>query len=112
MANRRNRNKDVDAAVFERQAVICKAFAHPLRLRLLSIIGNGEQSMADIQDELGITKANLSQHVAILRSAGVIFTRREGKRVYCSMTMPEVKQACSLIHEVLRGQIRQSKKLG
>lgn len=101
----------VDDEIFERQAVICKAFAHPTRLRLLQLLGAGEWSMADLQQELDITKANLSQHVTILRSAGVVATRREGKHVLCSLAMPEVKQACGLIQQVLKGQLRQSRKL-
>jgi DNA-binding transcriptional ArsR family regulator len=107
-----NKNgKSIDQQIFERQANMCKAFANPTRLRLLDILGRGEHSIAEIQEELDISKANLSQHLAVLKSAGVVSARREGKRVLCSLAMPEVKQACQLIQNVLRIQAREISRL-
>lgn len=109
---RKARNQDeTDLAIFERQAVICKAFAHPVRLHLLDLLGKGEKGVSTLQAELGISKTNLSQHLAILRAAGVLATRREGKQVYCSLAIPEVRQACHLIRKVLQAQIEESRRL-
>lgn len=107
----RSRN-GIDNEIFERQAVICKAFAHPTRLHLLDLLGKGERGVGKLQDELGVTKANMSQHLAILKSAGVVVTRRSGKQVFAALTIPEVRQACQLIHQVLRTQIRRQHRLG
>ncbi len=101
----------IENQIFERQAVICKAFAHPTRIHLLDLLGKGERGVGPLQDELGITKANMSQHLAILKAAGVVVTRRDGKQVYASLAIPEVKQACQLIHKVLRTQIRRQHQL-
>jgi DNA-binding transcriptional ArsR family regulator len=103
--------KSIDQQIFERQANMCKAFANPTRLRLLDILGNGEHAVADIQEKLGISKANLSQHLAVLKSTGVVTARRDGKHVLCSLAMPEIKQACQLIQNVLRIQAREMSKL-
>jgi len=97
--------------VFELQARICKAFAHPRRLQILDQLGSGEKGISDLQTSLGISKTGMSQHIAILKSVGVITTRRNGKQVYCSLAMPEVKQACQLIRKVLRAQIAASHRL-
>ncbi len=94
---------------FERQAVICKAFANPIRLEMLDLLGGGEWIVGDLQKQLGISKANMSQHIAVLKSAAVIETRRDGKQFYCALTIPEVKQACDLIHNVLRAQVRKNR---
>lgn len=107
----RNRN-GIENEIFLRQAVICKAFAHPTRLHLLDLLGRGERGVGKLQDELGISKANMSQHLAILKSAGVVVTRRTGKQVFAALAIPEVKQACRLIHQVLRTQIRKQHRLG
>jgi DNA-binding transcriptional ArsR family regulator len=107
----RKRNT-LDDKVFERQAVICKGFAHPKRLKLMSLLSDGERRMSDLQRELGLSRANMSQHVTILRGAGVLDTRRNGSHLYCFLAFPEVKQACQLIHEVLRTQIRNQNKFG
>lgn len=97
--------------IFERQARICKAFANPTRLHLLDLVGKNERTAAELQEELGITKANLSQHLAVLKGAGVVNTRRDGKTLVCSLAIPEVKQACALIRDVLRAQIHDGRKL-
>jgi DNA-binding transcriptional ArsR family regulator len=93
-----------DVRIYERQAEICKAFAHPVRLMILDLIAKREMPSADLQESLGITKANLSQHLTVLRTAGVVIVRREGKHVFCSLAMPEVKQACELVRKVLQSQ--------
>jgi DNA-binding transcriptional ArsR family regulator len=105
-------NKDaLQAEVFERQARICKAFANSTRLRMLDLLGKRDWGAAELQEELGISKANLSQHIAVLKGAGIVGARREGKAVYFSLTMPEVKSACQLIRDVLRAQIRDGRRL-
>ncbi len=100
-----------DTELFERQARICKAFAHPGRLQILDLLGHGERRVAELQEALGISKTSISQHMAVLKSVGVLSTRREGKQVYCSLAMPEVKQACQLIRRVLQAQIAASHRL-
>lgn len=103
--------KSTDDEIFERQAQICKAFAHPGRLRILDLLGKGERGVSDLQRELGFSKTSLSQQIAILKSAGVVSTRRNGKQIYCSLAIPEVKEACQLIRGVLRAQIAASRRL-
>lgn len=97
--------------IFERQVAICKAFANSTRLRMLDLLGKHEWSAGDLQTALRVSKANLSQHVSILKAAGVIVRRRNGREVYYSLAMPEVKKACQLIQNVLRAQIRNGKRL-
>ena len=101
----------VESEILERQVLICKSFANTTRLHILDLLGKREWSAAEIQQELGISKANLSQHVMVLRSAGVVVRRREGKQVYYSLAMPEVKQACQIIQHVLRAQVRHGQRL-
>ena len=99
-----------DPEIFERQARICRAFAHPTRLQMLDLMANGEVGVSALQQQLGVSKTNVSQHLAILKSAGVLTTRRDGKQVYCSLAIPEVKQACELIRKVLQAQIQDSRR--
>ena len=103
--------KTTEDEIFERQAQICKAFAHSGRLRILDLLGNGERGVSELQNELRISKTSLSQQIAILKSAGVISTRRNGKQIYCSLSIPEVKDACQLIRGVLRAQLAASRRL-
>ncbi len=88
--------------LYERQAQVCKAFANATRIHILDLLGRKERSASDLQGSLGISKANLSQHLRILRTVGAVVTRRNGKHVYCALAFPEIKQTCGLIREVLR----------
>jgi ArsR family transcriptional regulator len=101
----------VEKEIFERQARICKAFAHPGRLQILDLLGQGELGVSELQGVLGISKTSISQHLSILKSAGVVTTRREGKQIYCSLALPEVKEACQLIRRVLQSQIEANHRL-
>ena len=103
--------RGIEAEIFERQARICKAFANATRLRMLDFLGKRDWAASDLQEQLGISKANLSQHVAILKAAGIVVTRRKSGKVYFSLIMPEVKSACRLIRDVLRAQIRNGQRL-
>ncbi len=100
-----------ESMIYEKQVNICKAFANPIRLRILDMIAQRPYAASELQEQLSISKANLSQHVTILRAAGVVITHREGKQAYCSLVIPEVKQACQLIRNVLRAQIRSGQQL-
>ena len=100
-----------DDRVYELQVRICKAFAHPSRLRMLDLLSRREYSVSELQQSLKITIPNVSQHLSILKNAGVVKTRREGKQIFCSLAIPEVKTACSLIREVLRAQVRSGREL-
>jgi len=104
------RNSNGEYEVYERQAVICKAFANPTRLHLVEMLMRGERWAAELQEGLGISKANLSQHLAILKSAGVVSTRREGKQLHCGIAMPEVKQAMGLLRGMLKSQGKESRR--
>ncbi len=106
MKKRSNNNHEV----YERQAVICKAFANPTRLHLIDLLTKRECWAAELQESLGISKANLSQHLAILKSAGVVATHRYGKQLSCGISMPEVKQATALLRTMLKSQMRENKR--
>ncbi len=104
------RKSNGEHEVYERQAVICKAFANPTRLQLMEMLTRGERWAAELQEGLGISKANLSQHLAILRAAGVVSTHREGKQLQCGIAMPEVKQAIGVIRSMLKAQGKESRR--
>lgn len=78
---------------------------------MLDMLGRREWPVGKLQEELGVSKPNLSQHLAVLKAAGVVVTRREGKQVYCGLAMPEVKDACHLIRNMLRAQLKNGRRL-
>ncbi|OGS92845.1 MAG: transcriptional regulator [Gallionellales bacterium GWE2_58_10] len=72
-----DREEDIQLAA---QAI--KAIAHPLRLKILCVLGDREVSVQDIVEQVGTSQSNISQHLAILRDKGVLATRKDANRVY------------------------------
>jgi DNA-binding transcriptional ArsR family regulator len=68
--------------------------------------------VSELQQHLGISLANWSQHLAVLKAAGVVGTRRKGRYVQCYLAIPEVKAACALISDMLRAQVKNEQRLG
>jgi DNA-binding transcriptional ArsR family regulator len=104
------RRSDGEHELYERQAVICKAFANSTRLQLVGMLLRGERWATELQAGLGISKANLSQHLSVLKSAGVVSTRREGKQLHCGIAVPEVKQAMGIFRSMLKAQGKESRR--
>ena len=101
---------DSDYENYERQATLCKAFANPTRLHLIDLLLRKERWASELQDGLGVSKANLSQHLSILKAAGIVHTRREGKQLHCRLAMPEVKQAVTVTRNILKAQAREQRR--
>ena len=68
--------------VFSSLAAIAQALGHANRLEMLEHLAQGERSVEDLADRAGITLANCSRHLQLLRRAGLVEGRREGKRVF------------------------------
>ncbi|MGB7847730.1 MAG: metalloregulator ArsR/SmtB family transcription factor [Candidatus Acidiferrum sp.] len=100
-----------DSKLLEMQVRICKALANPTRLRILDLLGKKSYTVSGLQKELGIPMPNVSVQLATLRAAGVVTTQKKGKEVHCFLALPEVRQACHFIRQVLRAQIRNTQKL-
>ena len=72
---------DKDEDILQASLAI-KAIAHPLRLKILCMLGDKEISAQDIVSDVGTSQSNISQHLAILRDKGVLRTRKDANRVY------------------------------
>lgn len=71
------RDEDIDRA-----SRSLKAMSHPLRLKILCTLGDQEISVQDIVEHVGTSQSNISQHLAILRDKGILFSRKDANRVY------------------------------
>lgn len=97
--------------IFELQAEVCKTIASPKRLEILNALKSGEKSVSELVVILEAPKANVSQHLAVMRHKGILKTRKVGVNVYYSITNPKVVQACGLMREVLTEMMRERSKL-
>jgi DNA-binding transcriptional ArsR family regulator len=66
----------------EQAARAMKAISHPLRLKILCVLGEHEVNVQDIVDAVGTSQSNISQHLAVLREKGIIASRKNANRVF------------------------------
>ncbi len=83
-----------------------KAMSHPLRLKILCVLGDKELSVQDIVDNVGTSQSNVSQHLAILRDKGVLRTRRDANRVYYRVSDTRTLQLIGMMRDVFCGFAR------
>jgi DNA-binding transcriptional ArsR family regulator len=80
-----------------------KAMSHPLRLKILCVLGDKEISVQEIVDAVGTTQSNISQHLAILRDKEVLRTRKDANRVYYRIGDPRTLKLIELMRDVFCG---------
>jgi ArsR family transcriptional regulator len=97
--------------MFELEADICKIFSNAKRLEIINMLRDKELSATELIEKVGLSKANLSQHMSVLRSKGVVLARREGVSIYYRIANPKIIQACSLMREVLLEQFQEKGKM-
>ena len=80
-----------------------KAMSHPLRLKILCVLGDKEVSVQDIVDNVGTSQSNISQHLAILRDKGVLKTRKDANRVYYRVGDTRTLKLIGMMRDVFCG---------
>ena len=84
----------------ERASRSLKAMSHPLRLKILCTLGDQEISVQDIVEHVGTSQSNISQHLAILRDKGILFSRKDANRVYYKVGDTRTLRLIDMMREV------------
>ena len=92
----------------EYKASIFHALAHPTRVAIVEVLRDREISARAIQDELGIEQANLSQHLAILRSRQIVAHRKEGNHVFYSMRNKVLIKMLDLMRQYFQANLNEA----
>jgi len=87
----------------ETAARALKAISHPLRLKILCVIGENEACVQEIVEAVGTSQSNISQHLAILREKGVLLARKHTNRVYYRVGDQRTLQLIVMMREVFCG---------
>ena len=96
---------DPSDAITALQADVLKTLAHPRRLQILHRLAEGPSEVGRLAADLGVSQPNVSQHLAVLRSAGVVESERDGREVRYRLSDPEVIVACSVMRRVLERRL-------
>lgn len=77
-----------------------KAIAHPLRLKILCVLADGELSVQEIVDYVGTSQSNISQHLAILRDKEILGYRKDANKVYYRIADPRTLKLVVMMRDV------------
>jgi len=97
--------------LFEKQAEIAKAIAHPLRIAIVNFLKDGEQCVCDIAEYTGSERSNVSRHLAVMTSAGLLDYRKEGLKVIYRLKCTCIVDFFSCVTSVLKQQAEDNEKL-
>ena len=86
----------------QRSAAVARALGDPKRLCVLESLAAGEVSVGDLANRVACQVPNMSQHLSVLRSAGLVTARRDGNTVYYRLADPRVLEACQLLQAIAR----------
>lgn len=89
-----------DKTVYARNAELYKLLAHPVRLEILNILRLQETSLEELTVTLGLAKANISQHLAILKMARVVRVRRDSGEAIYSIVNPDIVAPCKILKDL------------
>jgi ArsR family transcriptional regulator len=87
--------------VYKLQAEVLKTLSNPKRLEIIHLLAEGPREVSRLAEELGISQPNVSQHLALMRSAGVVEAERDGREVRYRLSDPEIMAACETMRGVL-----------
>ncbi|SHL12258.1 transcriptional regulator, ArsR family [Pseudonocardia thermophila] len=89
--------------LYQLKAEFFKTLGHPVRIRVLELLSEREHAVSELVAEIKIEPANLSQHLAVLRRAGLVTTRKDGSAVHYSVTSQQVSELLAVARSILSG---------
>ena len=101
----------MEQGILKLQADVCKVFANDKRLEIINLLKDREMSNSELMQKTGMPKVNISQHMNVLKSKGVVLVRHEGIQLYYRLANPKIIQACNLMREVLVEQLMEKEKM-
>ena len=88
---------------------VFKAMAHPTRIQIIKLLRNGEMCVCDILPNLDSEQSNTSQHLTVMKSQGIVESRKDGSKVIYSVKNEEVYEMVDLAEAIILRQIEETK---
>ena len=97
--------------VYVVKAQLFRVLGHPVRIRILEVLSDGERTVGDLQAALELDSSGTSQHLAALRQQGILDSRRAGTSVYYRIRDPRVSQLLAVAKDILTSALSDSHAL-
>jgi ArsR family transcriptional regulator len=91
--------------LYELQAETCRTLANARRLEIIHVLATGPREVGRLAAEMSVSQPNVSQHLAVMRAAGIVEAERDGREVRYRLTDLDVVVACDLMRGVLRRRL-------
>ncbi|HML35214.1 ArsR/SmtB family transcription factor [Sporomusa sphaeroides] len=88
-----------------------KTLAHPVRIKILHSLAQGERCVCEIIEELDIEQSNLSQHLSVMKRQGILDSRKDGQKMFYRITYPSVLDVIGAAEKTLSEQIGHSQSI-
>lgn len=93
------------------KAEMFKALGHPIRLRVVELVADGEKSVTELVDAIGAEPSNMSRHLSVLKRAGIVGDRKEGLNVYYRLELPCVANFFTCVTDAVKEKLERSESL-
>ena len=97
--------------LYEIHAEMCKVFSNSTRLEILNLLRDKELSVTELIEKTKLSQANISQHLSIMKSKGIVTSNRKGKNIYYKLTNPKIIKAFDIIKEVLTERLKENGRI-
>ena len=97
--------------LYRMKAEVFKALGHPIRLKIIERLGDGEKTVTQLMEATGSEPSNTSRHLSVLKRAGIIRDRKEGLNVYYRLEIGCTLNFFSCVNDVLQQRLKQQGNL-
>ncbi|MBI2656640.1 helix-turn-helix transcriptional regulator [Candidatus Woesearchaeota archaeon] len=97
--------------LYSLHAEMCKVFSNSIRLEILNLLRNKEMSVTELIAKTKLSQANISQHLGIMKSKGIVESSRKGKNIYYKLVNPKIIKAFDIIREALAQKLKRDGKI-
>jgi len=99
------------AVLYKIHAEMCKVFSNPTRLEILNLLRNKELPVTELTARAGLSQANISQHLSIMKAKGIVTSRRKGRHMYYRLANPKIIKAFDIIRKILIERLKQNGRM-
>ena len=97
--------------LYKIHAEMCKVFSNPTRLEILNLLRDKELSVTELIKKTKLSQANISQHLSIMKSKGIVLSDRKGKNISYKLANPKIIKAFDIIKQILIERLKEAGKM-
>ena len=97
--------------LYAAHAELCKVFSNPTRLEILNLLRDDAMSVTELIQKTKLSQANISQHLSIMKSKGIVASDRDGQHIFYHITNKKIIKAFDTIREVLAERLKGNEKM-